>query len=193
MLKLKREYFGHLVRRADSFEKTLMLEKIEGRRKRGRQRIRWLGGITDLMDMSLSKLWALMMERKSGVLQAMESQRVGHDWATELNWTELNLLIYPWDSPGKNTGMCCRCNPSSRESSWPKDQTDVSCPLPWQEDSLPLVPPGKPPVRLATIKKTTNNKRWVGYGETETLMHCRWGCKLVEQVWKMVWRFLKKN
>ena len=168
MLKLKREYFGHLMW-ADSFEKTLMLEKIEGGRKRGWQRIRWLDGITDLMDMSLSKLWELMTERKSGVLQSMGSQRVGHDRA-ELNWTELNWFIYPWDSPGKNTGMCCRSNPSSRESSWPKDQTQVSCLLLWQEDSLPLVPPGKPPVRIATIKKTADNKRWVGYGETETLI-----------------------
>ena len=79
MLKLKLQYFGHLMQRTDSFEKTLMLGKIEVGRRRGQQRMRWLDGITDSMDMSLSKLWELIMDREVGVLQSMGLQRLRHN------------------------------------------------------------------------------------------------------------------
>ena len=92
MLKLKLQYFGHLMRRTDSLEKTLMLGKIEGGRRRRRQRMRRLDGITNSMDMSWVSSRTWWWTGKPGMLQSMESQRIGHDWATELKWTERKTL-----------------------------------------------------------------------------------------------------
>ena len=93
MLRLKLQYFGHLMWRADSLEKTLMLRGVGGRRRRGRQRMRWLDGITDSMHLSLGELWELVMDSEAPALWFMGLQRVGQDWVTELNWTHWWLRV----------------------------------------------------------------------------------------------------
>ena len=103
MLKLKLQYFGHLMRRADSFEKSLMLGKIEGRRRRGQQRMRWLGGITGLMDMSLGELLELVMDTEAccAAIHGFKTNRTWLSEWTELSWTEWEFV---YDSGNQNWG-----------------------------------------------------------------------------------------
>ena len=142
MLKLKLQYFGQLMWRAGSFEKTLMLGKIEGRRRRRWQRMRCLDGITDSMDRSFGGLQELVMEREAWHAEVHGVARVGHDWTTELNWTEVSLVVEnltanageirnvgsipgsgrsPEEGHGNPLQYSCLENPVDREARCPTD------------------------------------------------------------------------
>ena len=112
MLKLKLQYFGHLMRRVDSLEKTLMLGGIGGKRRRGRQRMRWLDGITTRWTWVWVNSGCLWWTGRPGMLRFMGSQRVGQDWATELNWNEV-LVSYLTDLQNQSSILTvCLLSPS---------------------------------------------------------------------------------
>ena len=132
MLKLKLQYLGHLMPRADLLEKILMLGKIEGRRRRGQQKIRWLDGITDSMDMGFGRLWELVVDREAwcAVVHGLTN---GHDWETELNWVAVSDSAILWTA-ARQPSMFFIISPSflkliSIELVMPSNHLILCCPL----------------------------------------------------------------